>query len=212
LKIAVINEISACGKNADIMDALAGRGHEIMNAGMKNPDGLPALNYLHTGFLAGVLLNSGAIDYVVGGCGTGIGFAMSAMMYPNVYCGLVGEPLDAWLFERINAGNCISLPLNKGWGWGSEITLGFLFDRLFSGEAGSGYPEHRKQAQAESRQKLKKISAAAHLPMCEIVSAIDRSITGEALNFPGIREFLNEKCKNEPLMEAINKIYEGDQK
>ncbi|MCL2815216.1 MAG: RpiB/LacA/LacB family sugar-phosphate isomerase [Oscillospiraceae bacterium] len=195
MKIAVINEISACDKNADIMEALAGRGHEVLNAGMKTPGDLPALSYLHTGFLAGLLLNAGAADFVVGGCGTGIGFVMSAMMYPNVYCGLIAEPLDAWLFNRINAGNCISLMLNKGWGWGGGINLGFIFDRLFSDGWGTGYPEHRKQAQLESRLKLEKISIAAHKPMEEIIAAMDPVIVRESLSFPGIGELLGPYCE-----------------
>jgi ribose 5-phosphate isomerase RpiB len=33
MKIAVINEISAADKNADILKALGGRGHEILNLG-----------------------------------------------------------------------------------------------------------------------------------------------------------------------------------
>ena len=33
MKIAVINEISAADKNADILKALDGRGHEVLNLG-----------------------------------------------------------------------------------------------------------------------------------------------------------------------------------
>jgi len=190
MKIAVINEVSACDKNAEIIEALSGRGHEVLNAGMKAPGDTPSLSYLHTGFLAGLLLDSGAVDYVVGGCGTGTGFMMSAMMYPNVYCGLVREPLDAWLFTRINAGNCVSLALNQGWGWGGGINLRFVFDRLFSGEDGCGYPESRRGPQAEFRGKLKGISAAGHRPMEEIIALMDKDIVREALDFPGIRELL----------------------
>ncbi len=42
------------------------------------------------------------------------------MQYPGVSCGLIADPLDAWLFSMINAGNCISLALNKGYGWAGE--------------------------------------------------------------------------------------------
>ena len=35
MKIAVINETSAADKNTDILAALDGRGHEVINAGMK---------------------------------------------------------------------------------------------------------------------------------------------------------------------------------
>ena len=192
MKIAVINEFSACDKNAQIIEALSGRGHEILNVGMKAPGDLPSLTYIHTGLLAGLVLNSGAADFVVGGCGTGIGFVMSSMMYPNVYCAFIGEPLDAYLFNRINAGNCISLALNKGWGWGSEVNLGLVFDQLFSCEPGSGYPEARRQVQEESRRRLAIISAASHRPMGEIVKSLDPDIVKTALDFPGVREILGD--------------------
>ena len=34
MRIAVVNETSAADKNADILAALDGRGHEVINAGM----------------------------------------------------------------------------------------------------------------------------------------------------------------------------------
>lgn len=209
MKIAVISEVSARDKNADIIEALSGRGFEIINAGMKPANGGPSLSYLHTGFLAGLLLNLKAADFIVGGCGTGIGFMLSAMMYPGVYCGLIGDPLDGWLFNRINAGNCVSLPLNKGWGWGGGINLGFVFDRLFSDGRGDGYPEQRREPQTESRQKLEQISAVTHKPMEEIIASMDQNIVIEALEFPGIREITEKYKNNAPLLGALNKIYSG---
>ena len=38
MRIAVINEISGAGRNADIIAALEGRGFEILNIGMKKAD------------------------------------------------------------------------------------------------------------------------------------------------------------------------------
>ena len=56
------------------------------------------LTYIHTGLIAAAMLNIGAADMVVGGCGTGQGFMNSVMQYPNVVCGLILNPLDAFLF------------------------------------------------------------------------------------------------------------------
>ena len=42
------------------------------------------------------------------------GYLNSAMQYPNVFCGLILDPLDAWLFTQINGRNCISLALKRG--------------------------------------------------------------------------------------------------
>jgi ribose 5-phosphate isomerase RpiB len=100
MRIAVLNEISAAEKNKDILDALSGRGHELINAGMKNKDDKPELLYTHTGFLSALLLNTGLADFVVGGCGTGQGYLNSVMQYPGVFCGHIQSPLDAWLSPR----------------------------------------------------------------------------------------------------------------
>ena len=60
MKIAVINETSAADRNADILAALDGRGHMIINAGMTKNFAKPELTYIHTGLLSAILLNSPA--------------------------------------------------------------------------------------------------------------------------------------------------------
>ena len=87
----------------------------------------PELTYIHTGFLAAILLNLKRVDLVVGGCGTGQGFLNSVMQYPNVCCGLIQSPLDAWLFGQINGGDCISLGFHYGFCWAAEIHLEVIF-------------------------------------------------------------------------------------
>ena len=107
MKIAVINEISAADKNVDILKALSGRGHEILNLGNTRGSDSPGLLYIHTGLMSALLLNFNLVDFVVGGCGTGLGYLNSVMQYPGVFCGHLLTPLDAFLFTRINAGNCV---------------------------------------------------------------------------------------------------------
>jgi len=114
MKIAVINEISAADRNADILKALEGRGHEVLNLGNTKSGEQPELLYIHTGLMSALLLQLKAVDFVIGGCGTGLGYLNSVMQYPGVFCGHLLSPLDAWLFARINAGNCVSLALNQG--------------------------------------------------------------------------------------------------
>ena len=85
MRIAVINEVSARAKNADILAALAEHGDlSVDNAGMSANGDEPELTYLQTGLMAALLLNSGACDFVVGGCGTGQGFLNSVLQYPGV--------------------------------------------------------------------------------------------------------------------------------
>ena len=191
MKIAVLNETSAGDRNAAILDALSQYQHTVINAGMRKSGDRPELSYIHTGFLAALLLNSGRADFVVGGCGTGQGFLNSVMQYPGVSCGLIADPLDAWLFSLINAGNCISLALNKGYGWAGEVNLRFIFEKIFDVERGTGYPPHRREPQAESRLVLEHISRATHLPFASILQNLPERVVKPALDFPGIRELLD---------------------
>jgi ribose 5-phosphate isomerase RpiB len=190
MKIAVINETSAADRNADILAALEGCGHTIMNAGMTRSGAAPELQYIHTGLLAGLLLHLSRVDFVVGGCGTGLGFMNAAMQYPGVFCGHILAPLDAWLFAQINGGNCISLALNQGYGWAADVNLRFIFDRLFSVESGAGYPPHRREPQKRSRETLALISTVTHRPWPRIVADLPDDVLLPALSYPGIRELV----------------------
>jgi ribose 5-phosphate isomerase RpiB len=190
VRIAVINEVSAVDKNPAILQALEGRGHEILNLGMSDKDQQPQLLYTHTGFLAALLLRLGKVDLVVGGCGTGQGFLNSVMQYPGVFCGHILTPLDAWLFAQINAGNCISLALNQGYGWAGDVNLRFIFDRLFEPPWGGGYPPHRMEPQKQARLTLETIAGAAHREFPEIIARLPRELLAEAMGFPAVRQFL----------------------
>ena len=190
MNIAVINETSAADRNADILAALEGYGHTVLNVGMKKNGENPELTYIHTGLLAALFLNTGRVDLVVGGCGTGQGFLNSAMQYPGVFCGLISGPLDAWLFTQINGGNCISLALNQGYGWAGDVNLRFIFEKYFSVVSGSGYPPHRRESQAQSRALLAEVNQQTHRPISEILVNLPETVLRPALDYPGVMDLL----------------------
>lgn len=203
MKIAVINETSAAERNADIMAALDGRGHEVLNLGNISGSQTPALLYMHTGLMAALLLHLKAVDFVVGGCGTGQGFLNSVMQYPGVFCGHILSPLDAWLFARINAGNCISLALNQGYGWAGSINLKLIFDELFTEETGCGYPANRVETQRLGRERLVAISAATHRSMVDILLALPPEVTKPALTYPAFRPVLDQALQGNSTLAAV---------
>lgn len=204
MKIAVINEVSACGKNKDILAALDNREHTIYNVGMKDPDEKPVLLYTHTGFMTGLLLYLQRVDFVVGGCGTGQGYMNSCMQYPGVFCGHILNSLDGWLYTQINGGNCISLALNQGYGWAGEVNLQFIFDRVFSVERGSGFPKNRKEPQEKARNTLADISMGTHKDWAQILASIPDEIITECLLVREFRELLDiDGITDKPLREAL---------
>jgi ribose 5-phosphate isomerase RpiB len=202
MRIAVINETSAGDRNGDILKALEGRGHEIVNCGMKKGGEKPELTYIHTGLLAGLLLGTAKVDIVVGGCGTGIGFLNAAMQMPGVVCGLIQNPLDAFLFAQINDGNCISLALNYGYGWAADRNVGLIFDQFFSQAGGGGYPPHRKDSQAQSRQLLGGFAKATHRDLAAIIDQLPADALMPAITYPGIREILTGDQSLDPAVAA----------
>jgi len=205
MKIAVINEISAADRNADILGALDGRGFEVLHLGNTSSKDEPGLLYIHTGLMSALLLHLRAVDFVIGGCGTGLGYLNSVVQYPGVVCGHLLTPLDAFLFARINAGNCVSLALNQGYGWAGEVNLKMMFDELFTPATGAGYPAHRAEPQREGREMLEKVSKATHISMTEILLSLPPEIVRRALNYPAYRAVLDAAVVSNAKMQAVIK-------
>jgi ribose 5-phosphate isomerase RpiB len=198
MKIAVINEGSTKQRNEEVLKALDGLGHETFNLGMKNVEAEPDLTYMETGFMSALALNLKAVDFVIGGCGTGQGYMNMVLQFPGIACGLLIDQVDAFLFSQVNAGNCISLSLNKGYGnLGGGLNLALMFKQLFSVTWGQGYPAARKEIQLGARKKLSQFSLDAHKSMEEIIAVMDKEIKSRAFAFPGFLDFV----KNAPPSE-----------
>ena len=88
MKIALINENSQAAKNALIEETLKKvvepLGHEVHNYGMYSAEDKEQLTYVQIGILSAVLLNSGACDLVITGCGTGEGAMLVGEEAPKV--------------------------------------------------------------------------------------------------------------------------------
>ena len=138
MRIALINENSQAAKNEMICSVLKKvvepMGYEVRNYGMYSAEDECRTTYVQVGILAAVLLNSGAADYVITGCGSGSGAMLACNSFPGVICGLAEDPLDAYAFAQINDGNALSIPYGKGFGWGGELNLQYIFEKLFCEE------------------------------------------------------------------------------
>lgn len=97
---------------------------------MENPDE-ENLTYVQAGLLSAILINSKAVDFIITGCGTGEGAMLALNSFPNVLCGHIEDPTDAYLFSQINAGNAVAIGYAKGFGWGSELTLTYIFEIFY---------------------------------------------------------------------------------
>ncbi len=185
MKIALITENSQAAKNGLIHEALTAvaepLGHEVFNYGMYTAEDKASLTYIMNGLLAGILLNSKAADFVVTGCGTGMGSMLACNAMPGVFCGLVIDPTDAFLFAQINDGNAISMPYAKGFGWAAELNLQDCYRKLFDGERGLGYPKERAEIMARNRGILKSLKATTCHDMLTVLKTLDQDLLRAAI-------------------------------
>lgn len=89
MRIAVIQATSQISKNGLIFDAVKKYASlsEIFNFGCTMDDA-HSYSYIEIAVLAGILLASKAVDFVVTGCSSGQGMMLACNSLPGVLCGM----------------------------------------------------------------------------------------------------------------------------
>ena len=210
MKIALINENSQAPRNDLIFSTLKKvaepLGHECFNYGRYSAEDPYERSYVQAGILAAILLNSGAADFVITGCGTGMGAMLACISFPGVMCGWAHEPLESYLFSQVNAGNAISIPFAMGFGWGAEINLEYLFEKLFSTEMGGGYPAEWASAEQRNRSILTQVKKVTHNDILSVLKNLDQELLKGAIAEPSFRELFYSNCKNREIMDYIRGV------
>ena len=210
MRIALINENSQAAKNSIIEKALRKvvepMGFEVRNYGMYAADDEAQLTYVQNGILAATLLNAGACDYVITGCGTGEGAMLALNSFPGVICGHVATPLDAYTFAQINDGNAISLPFALGFGWGGDLNLEYIFEKLFCEPSGGGYPKERAVPEQRNKKILEQVKLVTYKTMEEILPALDQELVKGAFAGKNFKEYFFADATNESLKAIVKDI------
>ena len=210
MKIALINENSQAAKNemicATLKKVVEPMGHEVFNYGMCGAEDPNSLTYVQNGILAAVLLNSGAADFVITGCGTGEGAMLACNSFPKVLCGHIESPLDAYLFSQVNDGNCVALPFAENFGWGGELNLQYTFEKLFCAPGGGGYPPERVVPEQRNKKILDGVRAATFKPLIECLKSIDQELLKGAVAGAKFSELFFASCKDEELAAYIKSL------
>ena len=192
MKIALINENSQAAKNgiieATLKKVVEPMGHEVVNYGMYAADDAAQLTYVQCGILAAILLNSGAADYVITGCGTGEGAMLALNSFPGVICGHVEDPVDAYTFAHVNDGNAVAMPFAKGFGHGQ------------------GYPKERVEPEQRNKKILDGVRAAAFKPLIECLKSIDQDLLKGAVAGEKFSELFFASCRDEELAAYIKSL------
>ena len=207
MRIALINENSQAAKNEIILTALKKvvepMGHTVDNYGMYAADDAAQLTYVQCGILGAILLNSGAADYVITGCGTGEGAMLAMNSFPGVICGHVEDPVDAYTFAHVNDGNAVAMPFAKGFGWGGELNLEYCFEKLFGFGHGQGYPPERREPEMRNKGILDEVRAKTLRPLLDCLPELDPELVKGAVAGEKFSELFFANCKDEAISAYV---------
>lgn len=211
MKIALMMENSQAGKNASVLNELqtvvGPLDYAVHNVGMSDEND-HHLTYIHLGIMASILINAKAVDFVVTGCGTGQGAMMSLNIHPGVVCGYCLDPSDAFLFNQINNGNALALAFAKGFGWGAELNVRYIFEKAFTtGERGQGYPLERAAPQQSNAAILNDVKAAMVKDnYLDSLRAIDQSLVKTAVSGERFQQCFFENCKDTEIRTYVESL------
>ena len=210
MRIALINENSQAAKNALVerclRDVVVPMGHTVDNYGMYTAEDACQLTYVKAGLLAAILINAKAADYVITGCGTGEGAMLACNVFPNVLCGHVEDVEDAFMFAQINDGNAIAIPFAKKFGWGGELTLTYMFEKLFGCESGGGYPPERVEPEQRNKKILDGVKAITTKDMMTILREIDQDFLKETISGEHFAQLFYPNCQVPEIAEYLKAL------
>lgn len=191
MRIGVIQASSQAEKNLSLYQAVenCAREHEVINFGCFEGEE-ENYSYIDISVEIGLLLTSGAIDFVVTGCSSGQGMMLACNNMPGVLCGYTPTPQDAYLFGRINNGNAVSVPLGLNYGWAGEINLRYIMEALFCEPMGTGYPPEEAERKKRDARLLKEIGEKAQVSMPELMRELDEEIVRSVLQRRNVVDYI----------------------
>ena len=204
MRIGLVNGSRQSSKNNAVFNILKNiankYNHEVINFGAY--DEKDNLTYVQSGIYTAILLNSGAVDFVVTGCSSGQGVMIVSNSFPNVICGHIENELDAYMFMQVNAGNAVSIPFLDE--MNSDFEL--IFENLFKEEKGNGYPKERKEIQETHRILIDNIKSKTYRDFMSIVTDIDKDLLSGIVRSEGFKYNFYRLSKNEELNEFFRSL------
>ena len=206
MKIAVIQASSQAEKNELIYSTVKkyASDSEVINFGCAKDEEIK-YSYIEISVLVGLLLSSGAVDFVVTGCSSGQGMMLACNNMPGVLCGYIPTPQDAYLFAQINDGNAVSLPLGEEYTWAGLDNMDKTLEKLVSEPFGQGYPKSEAARKLEDTKLLKRIRKASQVTMADLLKSLDKPLLDKVLSKKDVIEYIVNNGKDEELALLIKK-------
>lgn len=123
--------------------------------------------------------------------------------FPNVLCGHVEDPVDAYTFAHVNDGNAVALPFAKGFGWGGELNLEYIFEKLFGFGHGQGYPKERVVPEQRNKKILDGVRAVTLRPIIDCLKDIDQELVKGALPASSSRSCSSLTARTRSLLSTL---------
>lgn len=175
---------------------------EVLNFGIFEEEN-EQYSYVEIAILISFLMESGAVDFVVTGCSSGQGMMLACNSLPDLLCGYIENPQDAFLFGRINGGNVASLPLDLNFGWQGELNLQYTLDKLFDGEFGMGYPEHEAEIKRLEASALKNLNRLKKRSWEELLDQIPKDNLNKLLQRKIVMNAIINKGSNKEFIRLL---------
>ena len=191
MKIGIIQASSQSGKN-DLLYRTVKKyapEAEVINFGCTEEE-QERYSYIEISLLAGMLLASGAVDFIVTGCSSGQGMMLACNSFPGVLCGYAPTPVDAYLFAQINNGNAVSLPLGEEYSWTGQENFEATIARLFSEPFGQGWPKGEAARKLRDTELLKNIRRSSQRSAAELLHSLDKSVIASILRKKNVIEYI----------------------
>ena len=205
MRVAVIQGTSRKNRNALLFESVkkaVQASDEVLNFGIFEEEN-EQYSYVEIAILISLLMESGAVDFVVTGCSSGQGMTLACNSLPGLLCGYIETPQDAFLFGRINGGNVASLPLGLNFGWQGELNLQYTLDKLFDGEFGMGYPENEAERKRLEASALKNLNRLTKRSWEELLEQIPKDILNKLLQRKIVMNAIINKGSNKEFIRLL---------
>ena len=110
------------------------------------------------------------------------------------------------MFAQINDGNAISLPFAKGFGWGGECNLEYIFEKLFGFGSGNGYPPEKREVERENKKILDKVRENNLKDLTDCLQGIDPELVKGALGGRHFKELFYANAKDPKIISYVKSV------
>ena len=100
----------------------------------------------------------------------------------------------------------MALPFAENFGWGGELNLEYIFEKLFCAPGGGGYPKERVEPEQRNKKILDGVKEITHVDLVTILEKLDRELVKGALSGEKFQEYFFANCKCDKLAACVKEI------